>query len=353
MAYNKSVVAAGLVVGVAAVAGILKLKFYYYPPEDHFTASIDALLDRQATLLDEATDTFSTATKPAVTSTAVTTVQDDHAIYAVIGTNVDLAVGVPLAVLSQADEVLVASLRGSNLYLLAYDASWQLRDGGEYLLQTDIALVQGQPPVAVLTATATGYRVIIQTATDVRLITLDQQFAVQHIGSIIAQPQVAAATAETLWLYNRTGHLQIYDLNPTTLLAEQAMDPVVCSLIAGQTSVVAVQSNLANQLTFTKLNTVGSESAVVATLPSKLTSLGNCSASARTAGLLALLQDSSIILLSEDLTTQYPSMVLPAGGLFTQLGFSEQALWVLYSTSETLGEYTMHVASYARLPATE
>src|SRR3989338_4035516 len=109
---RKGVIAFGFLVGVAIVAGMLRVKFYFDPPENNFSTEVADLF-----IPVEETEIVTTETLTA-TPQVVETVQ-----Y-VIAQQYDLGDGIVLAVLTTADQIWTIQLQGSELVSQAYDLAW-------------------------------------------------------------------------------------------------------------------------------------------------------------------------------------------------------------------------------------
>ncbi len=343
MAYNKTAVAGGMVVGMIIVAGILQVKFYFNPPKDNFDNEIDFLLDRQMALLADSIDDAPFA--DSVDALSVTPTESSQPIYGDFQT-ITLSTGIPLASLTETAGVSSVVLRGNQLLLMQYDQQWQVRPDGEHVLMTEISLVNGKAPLASLTSTPNGYQLLITqptaVGTIVKVISIDEQFAVTTTNSLAVDPVVMAATGNTLWSYTVDAKLQIYSIAEGTLVAEQTNTLVPCNLITDGDSVIVLSAQ-SDQLLFSKISAVGETRSKIIVSAAGITS---CVVSGRLNQHLAVVLPNTIQLFNDNLTVSYPAVDLPTNALFPLIGFSGEQLWVMYSTSETLGEYQFHVAMY-------
>jgi hypothetical protein len=344
---NKGVLAAGLIVGIVLVALVIRVKFYFDPPTDNFTSRYQEILSEQITAPDflDPADTSNTNT---VTTVTVTPTVQSTAGYQAADT-IDLGTGIPIATTQQSEQVIVVVLEGSELIARQYDANWV--SVATHTLATDVDLVNGQPPLGAIAVSTDGYQFVYSQLVDdevtMQILKLDSDFAVQSTTTIRAESTVLALSDSYLWLYNSAGQLQTYSLTDQSLLMQQALAPAPCTFIIDQTDAVAAAVDV-DTLVLTKLKaTVGVETIVSAAVPD----LQSCIGAARDQQQLALLAkqagQTTLQIFNDTVTEMDPSLTVPNAMLYPQVGWQDTNLWLLYSTSEVLGDYQLHVANFA------
>lgn len=343
MAYNKTAVAGGLLVGVILLAGILQLRFKFDPPEDNFDEQMDYLVDRQFKLMGQLMDQAPTELVGNQTITVTPTVSTAP-LYGEART-LELTSGIPLAFTTKDEYTAVLILRGNQLWLNEYNATWELQ-GEEHLIQEQVSLLNSKPPVAILQWSADGYRILVTqptaAGTVVNVASVDANWQVTNLNAIPTDPQVLAASTDTLWSYTMDNQLQVFSINEVQLIAQPKLDVAACAMLRDLDSVI-VTGVLNGALYFTKVDALGS---LEPTAVAAVAETDYCLTVARQQAHVAVTNSEQITVLDDNLSTVYPAIDLPANILFPQTGFTGEELWTLYSTSETLGEYQLSVVTY-------
>ncbi len=344
---NKGVLAAGLIVGIVLVALIIRVQFYFNPPVDNFTNRLQQVIDAQSQLPDFLDDTSLKTTT--ISTTEVTPVLQTTGRYH-LETTKSLGDGIAIASATQMDQVMVVVLRGSDLYLQLYDTDWLLLS--EHLVIQSVDLVNGEPPLATLVTDGEqeqyyiAYTQYVSDQVTIQLVTLDHAFNVTETTSITATPVVMAASSEYLWLYNTANQLQTYSLAGRNLLAQQSLEVGPCQFIIDQNNAVAVAAQ-SNTLLLNKFNATATMDTAIAV---QLEGMQNCLAAARHDEYMMVLGQENgqnvLHVFNDTITTVDPTIDAPATILYPQLGWQGDAAWLIYSTSEVLGDYQLQVASY-------
>ncbi|MFA6475608.1 MAG: hypothetical protein WCV88_05440 [Patescibacteria group bacterium] len=316
MRYNKSVVAAGFLVGIIVVTIILRVRFYFYPPQDRLTDQFTNLVAVTVPTEDIIPDLKPVDTK--------------QALYNSDPIITDLTTGLPLASATQSGQVFILLLRGSDLVI------WS--EQSEQVLHDNITLVNGQPPVASLTVTANGFVLVVDRLVE----RYDTVWQLRDSLTLPVSPRLVVANDDTVWFYTADS-LMTVALPTGTVLAQQIIiDKLPCALVLDNTDVVTIQTSDTNT-TFTKLNNLGvAQPAIVA----QLTLPDSCQSAVRAGKLVALVFAQQISLLDDNLVAQYVPITLTPNMIAPQVLIQDDGLSVIYSTSETLGNYTTHLAKY-------
>ncbi|EKD78839.1 MAG: hypothetical protein ACD_41C00251G0002 [uncultured bacterium] len=340
---RKGVIAFGFLIGVAIVAGILRIKFYFDPPEDNFTNRNLVLLDDSDDSTELAVETV-TATPQLVTTAQYTLTQQS-----------DLGDGIIRAILETTDQVITVQLQGSELVMQPYDLSWQPLADGRRVLQTDVQLIAGLPPQVVLAKTGSGYtlgQTVAQSdsvyAVVLRTYSTDwvEQSSVTLQDNLPSSGQVVISlTTDGIWMLLNNQTVQFY--GPTgTLSSTQDLtstDTTVCDLIPDQGDIVMVMKSNTG-LILQKQDRYGKKIQTV-TLPQIDTAL-ECLAVYRSGEQFVIQLVDQLIPYTDNLSEQYETIAVRSNQLFPQVMLQENSIWLLYSSSSTLGQYTMHAERY-------
>ncbi len=355
MSSNKGVIALGFLVGVAIVAGILRIKFYFNPPEDRFTNRVNEILTTALTEPVVIADTAATATVDTVETTTVTPSIQTVTPYQLIAT-VNLGDGLLLSLLPETDGAIGVLLRGTELIMQRYDAAWQLVPDSAQTIQSDVQLIAGAPPIAKLFPTVDNgyYLVLTQGQSDIQnvlMFRLAEDGTIQSTVTLLSGLSALAGiittvTTDAVWVYVAGGQLYRFAITDGSLQAMQELDSVgasVCALIPDETDLIVVSERL-NELVFDKQTEFGVTTQSVA-IP-RPDPLVGCEDVTRQQEQLVLQLQDRIVPYSDNLADQYPDMRFTGSELYPLTVLSNTGLWLAYSTSSTLGEYTIQVQEY-------
>lgn len=358
MSSNRGVIALGFLVGVAVVAGILRIKFYFNPPEDHFTNRVDQIL---ANALTAPVTVEDTAVVASLDTTQVVPVLQTTTPYQ-IGAAADLGEGIMLALLPDTAGALAVVLRGSELIVQRYDGTWQVPADSTQVIQQDVQLIAGAPPVAKLFAVDDGYRLVLTQGDNdtqaVLLLSLAHDGTVQATTTLLSGLSVLAGiittvTSNAVWVYVAGDPLHRFALSDGSIQATQALDLVgagVCALIPDETDIMVVSERL-TELVFAKQTEFGVPLQSVA-VP-RPDSLVGCDNVVRQQDQLVVQLIDRLVPYSDNLAYQYPAIRFTGNELYPLTVLSDTGLWLVSSTSSTLGQYAMQIQAYTIPAATE
>lgn len=345
---RKGIIALGFLVGVAIVAGILRIKFYFDPPQDNFNMNISNFL---------AEDAETTAATDTTVATLTATPQAVDTIQYTLAQQYDLGDGIVLDGVVTADKIWTIQLQGSELAVQAYDLTWQPVVDSRHVVQTDVQLVAGLPPQAVLNVSATSATVVQTLAQgeglyDVVLRRYDtdwveQTVVVLHDDLSIMEGIALRMTDAGLWLLLNAETIEFYTLTGILVTTQDVVIDAtgVCDLIPDQADVVLVLES-STTMTLQKRTQFG-EPVQAVTIP-RPNSLVGCEGAFRDDEQLIIQLGDSLVPYADNLSEQYQPIPVLSTQLFPRIQLSDQQVWILYSTSATLGNYQMHVQVYNR-----
>lgn len=356
MSSNKGVIALGFLVGVAIVAGILRIKFYFDPPEDRFTNQVDQILTNALTEPVIVADTIETTTVDTVNQTMVTPMMQMVTPYQLSAT-VHLGDGLLLSLLPETDGAIGVLLRGTELLVQRYDAAWQLLPDSTKSIQQDVQLISGAPPVAKLFAVDDGYRLVLTQGNNdtqaVLLLSLAADGTVQSTVTLLSglsalEGIITTVTTDAVWVYVAGGQLHRFSLSDSSVQMIQEFSLVdatvgVCALMPDGTDIMIV-SESATELVFNKETEFGVLLQSVA-VP-RPDSLVGCTGVVRYQDQLVVQLLDRLVPYNDNLTNQYPAIRFTGSELYPFTVLSNTGLWLAYSTSSTLGAYTIQVQEY-------
>ncbi|MBI4407350.1 MAG: hypothetical protein HY565_02505 [Candidatus Kerfeldbacteria bacterium] len=360
MSNSKGVIALGFLVGVAVVAGILRIKFYFNPPEDRFTNRVNEILT--TALTEPVVVEDEPATVVSNTAKVVPTVQTSAAYVSGVTTN--LGEGILLSLLPESAGASAVVLRGSELMLQRYDSTWQLIPDSVQTIQSDVQLIAGSPPIAKLFSATDGYYLVLtqgQTDTQsVLLLQLATDGTVQTDTTLLTNLSplveiITTVTSNAVWVSVADGSLYRFALTDGSLQAMEEFSWVdarvrVCALIPDETNLIVVSEN-ATELVFAKQTEFGVNTQSVSIPRPDL--LVACDQIVRQQERLVIQLQDRIVPYSDNLSDQYPELRLTGSELYPFAVLSSTGLWLASSTSSTLGQYTMQVQEYVTPVAAE
>lgn len=345
---RKGVVALGMLAGVAIVAGMLRIKFYFDPPEDRFT-------NRSNELISAVTDPEIIVADPVAVDTVAVTPQLAATVQYNLTKQDDLGDGILLDVLATTDRLVTIQLQGGELVTQGYDLDWQPLADSRHVLQTNVQLIAGLPPQVQLAQTATGYSLVqsvaqSETVYDIVLHSYANDWSEQS--TTVLQDDLAVLEDVTIrladnsiWLLVSGEDLIQYTLQGA-LLATQAIviaATSVCDVIPDQSDVVVVLES-STTMTLQKQTQFGEvKQAVSFPRPNNLV---GCLAVLRQNEQLVVQLPDSLVPYADNLSEQYEPVAIQSNQFFPQVTLGEAKLWLAYSTSSTLGQYAMHVTTY-------
>lgn len=351
MSSNKGVIALGFLVGVAIVAGILRIKFYFDPPADRFTNRVNQIV---TTALTEPVTVEDTAVVASLDTAQVVPVLQTTTPYQVDAT-ADLGEGILLALLPETTGAVAVILRGSELLVQRYDTAWQVVADSTQVIQQDVQLIAGAPPVAKLFAVDDGYRLVLTQGNNdtqaVLLLSLAADGTVQSTATLLSglsalEGIITTVTSNAVWVYVAGGQLSRFALSDGSIQATQELDLVgagVCALMPDGTDIMVVSERL-TELVFAKQTEFGVPLQSVA-IP-RPDSLVGCAGVVRYQDQLVVQLLDRLVPYNDNLTHQYPVIRFTGSELYPFTILSNTGLWLAYSTSSTLGEYTIQVQEY-------
>lgn len=353
MSSNRGVIALGFLVGVAVVAGILRIKFYFNPPEDRFTNRVDQIL---ANALTEPVTVEDTAVVASLDTTQVVPTVQTTTPYQ-IGATAGLGEGILLALLPETTGAMAVILRGSELVVQRYDTTWQVVADSTQVMQQDVQLIAGAPPVAKLFAVDDGYRLVLTQGSNdtqaVVLLSLAADGTVQSSvtllsGLSVLEGIITTVTSNAVWVYVAGGQLNRFALSDGSVQVIQEFSLVdatvgVCALIPDGADIMIV-SESATELVFNKQTEFGVPLQSVA-IP-RPDSLVGCAGVVRYQDQLVVQLLDRLVPYNDNLTNQYPAIRFTGNELYPLTVLSDTGLWLVSSTSSTLGQYSMQVQAY-------
>lgn len=352
MSSNRGVIALGFLVGVAVVAGILRLKFYFNPPEDRFTNRVDQILSNALTVPVVSEEPATTTSNQITVAPTVQTTTPYQ-----VGSTANLGEGILLALLPETSGALAVLLRGSELIVQRYDTAWQVVTDSTQVMQQDVQLIAGAPPVVKLFAVDDGYRLVLTQGNNdtqaVLLLSLGYDDTVQSTATLLSglsalEGIITTVTSNAVWVYVAGGQLHRFALSDGSVQAIQEFSLVdasvgVCALIPDGTDLMIV-SESATELVFNKQTEFGVPLQSVA-IP-RPDSLVGCTGVVRYQDQLVIQLLDRLVPYSDNLTNQYSAIRFTGSALYPLTVLSETGLWLVSSTSSTLGQYSMQIQTY-------
>lgn len=352
MSNNRGVIALGFLVGVAVVAGILRIKFYFNPPQDRFTNRVDQILTN-ALIVPVVSEEPATTTSNQITVTPTVQTTTPYQVGATAG----LGEGILLALLPETSGALAVLLRGSELIVQRYDTAWQVVTDSTQVMQQNVQLIAGAPPVAKLFAVDDGYRLVLTQGNNdtqaVLLLSLAHDGTVQSTATLLAglsalEGIITTVTSNAVWVYVASGQLHRFALSDGSVQAIQEFSLVdasvgVCALVPDGTDLMIV-SESAKELVFNKQTEFGVLLQSVA-IP-RPDSLVGCDNVVRQQDQLVIQLIDRLVPYSDNLAYQYSSIRFTGNELYPLTVLSDTGLWLASSGSTVLGQYTMQVQAY-------
>lgn len=345
---RKGVIALGFLVGVVLVAGILKIKFYFDPPEDRFT-------NRSNELINTVTETEVIVADQVAMDTVVVTPQLVTTVQYNLAQQYDLGDGILLDVLVITDRIVTLQLNGSELITQSYDLQWQSIVDSRQVLQTNVQLIAGLPPQVRLAQAATGYILVQSVAQSDSVYDIvlrsyatdwsEQSTTVLQDDLAVLEDATIRLADNSIWLLMSGEDLIQYTLQGALLATQEiAIDETtVCDVIPDQSDVVVVLES-STTMTLQKQTQFGAVKQAV-TFPRPNNLVGCLTVLRQNEQLVVQLQDS-LVPYADNLSEQYEPIIIQANQFFPQVTLGEDKLWLAYSTSSTLGQYAMHVQEY-------
>lgn len=334
-------IALGLLVGVALVAGIMRVKFYFDPPEDNFTNRSNELI---SAVTEVAMDTV------VATPQLVTTVKYN------LTQQYDLGDGIILDMTASSDQIWTVQLQGSELVVQAYDQTWVPVADSRHVLQTGVQLIAGRLPHVRLAIHDQAYSLVqgvaeSDTVYDVILRRynhdwIEQSSTVLRNDLSVIEDVKVHLIDQGIWLVVSGGTIELYTYSG---ILETSQDILidgmgVCDVIPDQTNLVLVLEG-STTITLQKQTKFGEVMQAVS-FP-RPNSLVGCLETMRDDEQLIIQLGDSLVPYSDNLLEQYEPIIIQSNQFFPQVILGEDNLWLAYSTSSTLGQYAMHVTTYA------
>lgn len=378
--YNRTALAAGLLVGIILVTILFRIKFYLHPPADGpVTAPIAYLSGALVSSIEppfdtsDTTSTSASVTEPSSTDQGVIEVTPTAAAQSVFTATAthDLVTGVAPTSVQFGDHYLLGFLFEQRYVVKAYNAAWQPLQDDDTTLADDLKLINGAWPLTALAAVNNElYFLYVRpvdasasaesgSTVELRL----KQFAnstefnpteLKHeqtlLTNLLPTEKIIAAVGTDMITVSRTTAesapptLSIFSLAGQLLTEFSLSDRGTIRALIPDNNAVIVVSTESDHVLFTKVSRLGE---ILQTVQVALPEAETVVSAKRIGDFIAVQTETAVILFSNNLLKRYPALVFSSDQLYPTLAGNNEQLMVPYNTATSLTDYTMHVTLYA------